>query len=145
MEFELNIAKAECKGREDDILFWHNEGDYPWPLLLKWRAFIKYKKGDDDSIRILEQAYKILTESKGFTIRTLALSLKAMIIAIHNETGNTEKLKLCQKEYEQLLKKCCDETPTFKDYVRCHSEFEKAQKASLTLWEAATLLPFNYS
>ena len=145
LEFELNIAKAECKGREDDILFWHNEGDYPWPLLLKWRAFIKYKKGDDDSIRILEQAYKILTESKGFTIRTLALSVKAMLIAIHNETGNAEKLELCQKDYEQLLKKCCDETPTFKDYVRRHSEFEKAQKASLTLWEAATLLPFNYS
>ena len=103
-----------------------------------------HKKGNEP-IENLKQAYKKLTESKGFTIRTLALSVMAMLIAIHNEKGIAENLELCQKEYEQLLKKCCDETPSFKDYVRHHIEFEKAQKACLTLWDAATLLPFNYS
>ena len=145
LEFELNIAKVESEGLEDDIQFWHNDGDYPWPLLLKWRAFIKYKKGNGNSVWILEQAYKILVESNGFTVRTLALSVMAMLIAIHNETGNAEKLEPCQKEYERLLKKCCDETPMFKDYVCHHDEFAKALKASLSLWEAAVLLPFNYS
>ena len=148
LEFELNLANVESKGIEDDIQFWrprqNKEGDYPWSLLLKWRAFIMHKKGNEP-IENLKQAYKKLTESKGFTIRTLALSVMAMLIAIHNEKGNAENLELCQKEYEQLLKKCCDETPSFKDYVRHHIEFEKAPKASLTLWEAATLLPFNYS
>lgn len=146
LELELDPKKANSIGRENNIHFWHNEGDYPWPLLLKWRAFINYKKGDPKNAgENLSQACKNLAESSGFTIRTLALSVLAMLIVINKETANNEAMENHQNEYVQLLNKCCNEVQIFKNYVNSHPEFDEAKTGGISLWEAATLLPFNYS
>ena len=138
--------KWEDESMVENIQSWHNEGDYPWPLLLKWKAYIEYKKKNVEiAQRNLSQASKKLRESSGFTIRTLALSVLAMLIVINKETANNEAMENHQNEYVQLLNKCCNEVQTFKNYVNSHPEFNKAKTGDISLWEAATLLPFNYS
>ena len=128
-----------------DVQFWHNEGDYPWPLLLKWKAFIEYKKGLGKAKISLETSRKKLVSSQGFTIRTLALSVIAMLIVIAKEEGDVAEFEKRQGEYETLLKECTERVHSFKKYVDEHADFSKAKTGELTLWEAATLLPFNYS
>ena len=130
----------------EDVRSWHNEGDYPWPLLLKWKAFAECKKGlMDKAKKNLETSRKKLVSSQGFTIRTLALSVIAMFVVIAKEEGNAAELEKRQSEYEALLKECTERVPSFKKYVEEHSEFSKAKTGDITLWEAATLLPFNYA
>ena len=129
----------------DNVRLWHNEGDYPWPLLLKWKAFIEHKKGLDKAKKNLETSFKKLVSSQGFTIRTLALSVIAMLIVIAKEEGNAAEFEKWQGEYEELLM-ACTRLDAFKNYVEGRADdFNKAKTGELTLWEAATLLPFNYS
>ena len=137
--------KWEKESLVKDVHFWYNEGDYPWPLLLKWKAFIEYKKGLDKAKTSLDSSYKKLVSSQGFTIRTLALSVTAMLVVIAKEEGDAAELEKRQNEYEALLKECTEQVHSFKKYVAAHSEFSKAKTGDLSLWEAATLLPFNYS
>lgn len=129
-----------------NIRFWHNEGDYPWPLLLKWKAFIEYKKRNiEPAIKNLNQAFEKLKNSDGFTVRTLALSVAAMCIVIFGvEKKHADKEKW-QGEYTNLLIECVKKVQSFKKYVEEHPEFAKAKTGDLSLWDAATLLPFNYS
>lgn len=129
----------------DNVRLWHNEGDYPWPLLLKWKAFVEYKKGLDKAKTSLETSRKKLVSSQGFTIRTLALSVIAMLVVIAKEEGNAAEFEKRQCEYETLLRECSEQVHSFRKYVEEHSEFSKAKTGDLSLWEAATLLPFNYS
>ena len=137
--------KWEDEGLLEDVHSWHNDGDYPWPLLLKWKAFIECKKGLDKAKTSLETSRKKLVSSQGFTIRTLALSVIAMLVVIAKEEGDAAELEKRQGEYETLLKECTEQVHSFKKYVAAHSEFSKAKMGDLTLWEASTLLPFNYS
>lgn len=137
--------KWEDEGLLEDVHSWHNDGDYPWPLLLKWKAFIECKKGLDKAKTSLETSRKKLVSSQGFTIRTLALSVIAMLVVIAKEEGDAAELEKRQNEYEALLKECTEQVHSFKKYVEEHPEFSKAKTGDLTLWEAATLLPFNYS
>ena len=129
----------------ENVRLWHNEGDYPWPLLLKWKAFIEYKKGLDKAKKNLETSRKKLVSSQGFTIRTLALSVIAMLVVIAKEEDNTAEFEKRRGEYETLLKECSEQVHSFKKYVEEHSVFNKVKTGDLSLWEAATLLPFNYS
>ena len=76
---------------------------------------------------------------------TLALSVLSMLIVIAKEEGNAEELEKRQSEFETLLKECTERVYSFKKYVEEHSEFNKAKTGDLSLWDAATLLPFNYS
>ena len=69
----------------------------------------------------------------------------AMLIVINKETANNEAMENHQNEYVQLLNKCCNEVQIFKNYVNSHPEFDEAKTGGISLWEAATLLPFNYS
>lgn len=132
------------------IDIWHNEGDYPWPLLLKWSAFVEYTHGNKTcAAQRLENACNKLTKSEGFTIRTLALSVIAMLIYIAQDgsekneaTANLEKYR---KDYTSLLEKCSQETSSFKHYVENHPEFRTASKKAASLWDAANLLPFNFA
>lgn len=126
---------------------WHNDGDYPWPLLLKWSAYLEYKKGNGIALKRLEQAYEKLRKSPGFTIRTLALSVIAMQIFIVQDGSNetTDKLDLYRKKYKELLEKCKQDNPSFATYVQSHPLFEKVIQKAETLWEAANLLPFNFA
>lgn len=138
--------KWENEGLLENVHIWHKEGDYPWPLLLKWKAFIEYKKGLLKNTKTsLNSSYKKLVSSRGFTIRTLALSVLSMLIVIAKEEGNAEELEKRQSEFETLLKECTERVYSFKKYVEEHSEFNKAKTGDLSLWDAATLLPFNYS
>ena len=129
-----------------NIQSWHNEGDYPWPMLLKWKAFIEYKKGNvEPAIKNLNQAFEKLKNSEGFTISTLALSVAAMCIAIYGMENNQADKEKWQGEYTNLLTECVKKVQSFDKYVGEHPEFAKANVGNLSLWEAATLLPFNYS
>ena len=93
----------------------------------------------------METSRKKLVSSQGFTIRTLALSVIAMLIVVAKEEGDAAELEKRQNEYEALLKECTEQVHSFKKYVEEHPEFSKAKTGDHTLWEAATLLPFNYS
>ena len=114
-------------------------------MLLKWKAFVEYKKGLDKAKTSLETSRKKLVSSQGFTIRTLALSVIAMLVVIAKEEGNAAEFEKRQCEYETLLKECSEQVHSFRKYVEEHSEFSKAKTGDLSLWKAATLLPFNYS
>lgn len=143
-------ALAMEQGKSFDIppiQNWHNEGDYPWPLLLKWSAYIGYRKNDKRAFKQLEQAYNKLIKSPGFTIRTLALSVIAMQIFIAQDGNEDEakKLEQYQNNYKELLKKCEDERSSFSCYVQKHEEFYKAAQKADSLWDAANLLPFNFA
>ncbi|SHM73294.1 hypothetical protein [Fibrobacter sp. UWB7] len=129
----------------ENVQSWHKDGDYPWPLLLKWKAFIECKKGLDKAKTSLETSRKKLVSSQGFTIRTLALSVIAMLIVVAKEENDAAELEKRRSEYETLLKECSEQVYSFKKYISEHSEFTKAKTGDLSLWEAATLLPFNYS
>ena len=129
-----------------NIQSWHNEGDYPWPMLLKWKAFIEYKKGNvEPAIKNLNQAFEKLKNSEGFTISTLALSVAAMCIAIYGMENNQADKEKWQGEYTNLLTECVKKVQSFDKYVGEHPEFAKVKTGDLSFWEAATLLPFNYS
>ena len=129
-----------------NIQSWHNEGDYPWPMLLKWKAFIEYKKGNiEPAIKNLNQAFEKLKNSEGFTISTLALSVAAMCIAIYGMENNQADKEKWRGEYTNLFTECVKKVQSFDKYVGEHPEFAKVKTGDLTLWEAATLLPFNYS
>lgn len=131
-----------------DISSWHNEGDFPWSLLLKWSAYIEYKKGNmRPVISRLRDAAKNMSLSSGFTIRTLALSVIAMQIFIAQDGHEEEAKNLDEyrRNYAELLQKCEQESQSFKRYVRNHPQFEKVAQKADSLWEAANLLPFNFA
>lgn len=138
--------KWENESLIKNVQFWHNDGDYPWPLLLKWKAYIEYKKGNVETAqRNLTQAFGKLKNSDGFTIRTLALSVVAMCIVISGIENNQVDKEKWLGEYTNLLTECVKKVQTFDRYVGDHPEFAKVKTGDLSLWDAATLLPFNYS
>lgn len=128
---------------------WKNQGTYPWPLLQKWAAFIKYKQNTEESIHeancLLRASANTLQKDPGFTVKTLALPVIAIQIVIAKELKKEKELEAFVRDYQTLLSQCMQMSPSFADYVNAHECFKKACSGELSLWEAATLLPFNYS
>lgn len=128
---------------------WKNQGTYPWPLLQKWAAFIKYKQNTEESIHeancLLRASANTLQKDPGFTVKTLALPVIAIQIVIAKELKKEKELEAFVRGYQTLLSQCMQMSPSFADYVNAHECFKKACSGELSLWEAATLLPFNYS
>ena len=120
-----------------DIEEWNINNSYPWPLVLKWFAFIMYR-GEDTThaVDLLNKSCMELSKG-GFAIRTLALSVMQMLYCI---TGD-EQVKV---KYENTLRGLSSQCATFKSYVAKNAERFELKK-DRPLWDAAMMLPFNYS
>lgn len=124
---------------------WERNGDYPWPLVLKWAAYTMEKLNRiDEAIDFLQTSYQKLISASGFTIKTLALSPMAMLIQI-SRNHHIEDLQRYQLTYRNCLERLRIESPTFSKYVDSNSDIKNASEGKISLWDAAMILPFNYS
>lgn len=126
---------------------WQHAGDYPGPLLSKWGSFIRYREGKvDDALNLLNDAVQNLSSGgTWYTIIALKLPVIAMQIVIAKETSS-ENLPKIQKAFRRLLGKIIVEFQNFEKYVTANQQlFDDAERGNISLWDAAMLLPFNYS
>ncbi|MCF0224554.1 MAG: hypothetical protein HUK20_09805 [Fibrobacter sp.] len=123
---------------------WERSGNYPWPLLLKWAAYSKACLNQvEDAIDFLQTAQQELNNAPGFTVKSLALSPVAMLIQLRKD--NKDEFDRYQLTYRNNLQRLCEMSPTFAKYVEGHPEITKAAEGEGSLWDAAMILPFNYS
>lgn len=141
--YELGMATAMPALPEESV--WKHSGNYPGPLLCKWAAYIQYQNGNvNDAIRLLEEAAQNISSGCCFAIIALKLPLIAMQIYIKKANGGD--LTGLQRAFTKLTGKIIIEFPNFQKYYNCNYElFDGAANGNISLWEAAMLLPFNYS
>lgn len=115
----------------------HDFDSYPGGLVLKWAAICNhYAKGSKETtIALLKKSIEELTKDSKFTINSLALSpmrvlnvLGAMPIEKYAET------------YNDLCKRC----ESFATYAKTNPSLDPKTECK-DVWNAAMVLPFNYS
>lgn len=123
---------------------------YPYPLVLKWTAYLCHCDGEDERAEtLLTQAITMLeSPSNQFAIRTLAVPLHLMRADIC-----PQKIGTYNKKYRLSMDNLLTGPETFKEYIcgKPASGYDDNQKdfdlsrSAGTLWEKATVLPFYYS
>lgn len=116
---------------------WAKPNAYPWSLVLKWVAYCLVLQGDTARASALLTAAAGKLKNGGYAVKTLALSVLQMLYAVN--PGSEIETK-----YEALLQGLLNGSAHFKEYVESRQEQFKLS-ADTRLWDAAMLLPFNYS
>ncbi|MCK9562688.1 MAG: DUF3800 domain-containing protein [Bacteroidales bacterium] len=115
---------------------------YPYPLLLKWVSvalFLEDKEKNKKKIsEFLKQGIdELLSNSNGFTIKTLALPLIQFFALIDNSNPYHSK-------YNKLLAELTRENEYFKNFI-IKSDCLNSIKSDTDYWHRASALPFIYS
>ena len=135
---ELELGGTDLPALHPAKLQGYEKADYPWPLILKWKAFGLFNEGKKDEAKaLLQQSLKRLEGSSEFTLRTLALSHYQMLGLLRTDS----KLR---SDYEALLEKLMEAGPRFAKYVESHN-LGKIWGDGRTLWERAMCLPGYYA
>lgn len=123
---------------------WSREGWYPWPLLLKWAAYSLMELNRvDEAIDFLQESQRRLIGARGFTVNSLALAPLAMLVQI-SKKYKKDDFERYQLTYRRHLEWLCEKSSSFAMYVGLHLPTSVAE-GDCSLWEAAMILPFNYS
>ena len=112
-------------------------GDYPWCLVLKWAAVCNiYANGaKDDSVRLLKSSVDVARKNSMFTINSLALPSEKILSLLGDCMG---------EEFQKNLDDLCTRCESFKLFASRNQNFLKGRN-SVDVWDAAMMLPFNYS
>lgn len=116
---------------------WAKPNAYPWSLVLKWAAYCLVLRDDSARASVLLKTAAGKLGKGGFAVRTLSLSVLQMLYAMN--PGDE-----LAKAYDVLLRSLLEAGPQFRGYVESRQE-QFRLSAGKRLWDAAMLLPFNYS
>lgn len=133
-------TKLGIPSRCPDINLWNNsrEGDYPWALLLKWYAYICIVNGENEQANnLLDDCIDLLSNSTTFTINSLVLSPLRMKICLGNDP------EIAISNYANSLEYLKSKSQNFSEYAEQHHYGDINENQNI--WDALTMLPFNYS
>jgi len=121
--------------------------EHPTSLLAKWLGVIFLK---NDSIDIAQRYFETslnLTREKGFTIRSLAVPVYGLMLALFDIAHEGSKALRIKQEFDKELEQLCCESEDFQNVVRSTvsaAQMEQQIKDH-SINEIALWLPFSYA
>lgn len=120
--------------------------DYPYPLALKWAAFVNAKAGEAATARaMLRSGIAALLKRKEFTTRVLAVPFYLLLAGL---VDNTHERTTVHREYTNYITPLANQSKQFAAYLqqkKIGGDLLDDGDAGWSLWDRAMALPFFYS